>query len=65
MSIIQSRRWELVKGNVSGDEWRNAVGIAKEHPPKQRYSFRRTYAEDLDPDEFEGEWVDTPEIESR
>jgi hypothetical protein len=68
ITIIESRRWELVKGSLTGDEWRNAVGHARERPPRPQANYRKSYAEDV-PDNClgtnEGEWIDTPTIESR
>lgn len=57
-----SKRWELYKGSATGYEWRNAVGMARERPPKQH--FRRLYVRDMEIDDFEGEWIDEPEIKS-
>lgn len=66
VKMIESRRWELVKGSLTGDEWRHAVGHARQHPPRPRASFRKSLAENI-PDNYEeeGEWLDTPTIESK
>jgi hypothetical protein len=66
---IESRRWELIKKpGMTGDEWRGAVGAARQYPPNEQYDKRHIYADEIDdPDVYEGggEWIDTPEIESR
>jgi hypothetical protein len=63
---IVSKRWDIAKGSLDGQGWRNAVGEAKHHSPNSKYNFRRSYAEEaIDPENFEGEWVDEPEVESR
>jgi hypothetical protein len=65
ITVVESRRWELVKGTLTGDEWRHAVGHARQHPPRPRASFRKSLAEDIT-DNYEdgGEWVDEPTIKS-
>jgi len=68
IAIIESRRWELVKGSLTGDEWRNAVGHARERPPRPQANCRKSYAEDVPENCLganEGEWIDTPTIESK
>jgi hypothetical protein len=68
IKIVESRRWELVKGSLTGDEWRNAVGHARERPPRPQANYRKSYAEDVPENCLganEGEWIDTPTIESK
>lgn len=57
-----SKRWELYKGSATNIEWRNAVTLAKDHPPRQH--LRRINVRYMDFDEFEGEWIDEPEVKS-
>lgn len=58
----QERRWELYKpAGMTGQEWQNAVGHAKRHPPNR--PVKSIYADDI-AGEYEGEWIDEPTIKS-
>jgi hypothetical protein len=46
---------------MTGQEWNNAVGHARNHPPNE--PLKRINADDM-AGEYEGEWDDTPKIES-
>jgi hypothetical protein len=55
-----------MRGNSSSEEWRGAIGFAREYPPKKPRSYRPICAKDIDPSEVEGGeyWIDSPEVES-
>jgi hypothetical protein len=53
----EARRWLIVKGSATGQEWQGAVGVAKDHPPIKRMNNRPVYARELDdPDLYDGRW---------